>query len=167
MAYIGSGFILFSHDLKKILLVHDTRSQKWGFPKGHKEDYDTNDLQTAIRECGEETNLTPNDYTIHNEPFRVSKGSQSYIFRYAVMNEYSKTYIQSSSTQEISEIRWISISDLLGADTVLDGNKYLRSWIADIQSGASKKSVHLFKSLLSQRLPSQESVSPTNVVTSA
>lgn len=164
MSYIGSGFILLSHDLKKILLVHDTRSKKWGFPKGHREEIDANDLETAIRECGEETGLTVNDYIVHSESFRVSKGSQSYIFRYAVLNENSRTRIHSNSLQEISELRWIPISEILAANSVLDGNKYLRSWIADVQANANKKSVHLLKHLLSLR---QESVGPGNIVTSA
>jgi len=164
MSYIGSGFILLSHDLKKMLLVHDTRSKKWGFPKGHREETDANDLDTAVRECHEETGLTTNDYIVHNEPFRVSKGSQSYIFRYAVLHEYSRTRIHSSSPQEISELRWVPVSEILAANSVLDGNKYLRSWIADVQANASKKAVHLLKQLLSLR---QESVSTSNVVTSA
>jgi 8-oxo-dGTP pyrophosphatase MutT (NUDIX family) len=164
MSYIGSGFILFSNDLKKILLVHDTRSKKWGFPKGHREEEDTTDLETAVRECNEETGLSTNDYIIHNESFRVSKGSQSYIFRYAVLNENSRTLIHSNSLQEISELRWVPLSEILAANSVLDGNKYLRSWVADLQSNASKKSVYLFKQLLSLR---QEPVSTGNVVTSA
>jgi len=164
MSYIGSGFILLSHDLKKMLLVHDTRSKKWGFPKGHREETDANDLDTAVRECHEETGLTTNDYMVHNEPFRVSKGSQSYIFRYAVLHEHSRTRIHSSSLQEISELRWVPVSEILAANSVLDGNKYLRSWIADVQANASKKAVHLLKQLLSLR---QESVSTSNVVTSA
>jgi len=164
MSYIGSGFILFSHDLKKILLVHDTRSKKWGFPKGHREEVDANDLETAVRECNEETGLSVNDYHVHNESFRVSKGSQSYIFRYAVLNENSRTHVHSNSLQEISELRWVLISELLEANSVLDGNKYLRSWISDIQLNASKKSVHLFKHLLSLR---QEPVGTGNVITTA
>jgi len=164
MTYIGSGFILLSNDLKKILLVHDTRSKKWGFPKGHREEIDTNDLETAVRECHEETGLSKNDYIVHNESFRVSKGSQSYIFRYAILSENSRTNIHSTSLQEISELRWVPVSELLGANTVLDGNKYLRSWIADLQANASKKSVHLFKTLLAQR---QESVGTGNIITSA
>jgi hypothetical protein len=52
----------------------------------------------------------------------------------------------------------------LDAQNVLDGNKYLRTWISDMKSDCSKKSVHIFKSLLT---PSQESVSPCNVVTCA
>jgi len=165
MNYVGAGFILLSSDLSSILLVHDARSSKWGFPKGHREQYDKSDLETAIRECREETGLTPDDYTVHNEVFKVSKGSQSYLFRYAVLkSEKHKANITVGPSYEISEICWAPIQQLLDAQNVLDGNKYLRTWISDMKSDCSKKSVHIFKSLLT---PSQESVSPCNVVTCA
>jgi len=33
MNYAGAGLLILSPDLKQILLVHDARSRKWGFPK--------------------------------------------------------------------------------------------------------------------------------------
>ena len=165
MSYMGAGLILLSSDLSSILLVHDARSSKWGFPKGHRENYDKSDLDTAIRECREETGIEPEDYIVHNEVFKVSKGSQSYLFRYAVMKqEKHKVRILAGPAYEISDVQWIPIQHLLSAQNVLDGNKYLRTWISDIQSNCSKKSVYLFKSLLT---PAQEPVSSCNVVTCA
>jgi 8-oxo-dGTP pyrophosphatase MutT (NUDIX family) len=165
MSYVGAGFILLSSDLSSILLVHDARSSKWGFPKGHRENYDKTDLDTAVRECREETGLKPDDYTVHNDVFKVSKGSQSYLFRYAVLkSEKHKSYVVAGPTYEISDICWVPIQQLLSAQNVLDGNKYLRTWISDMKSECSKKSVHIFKSLLGK---SQESMSSCNVVTCA
>lgn len=168
MDYAGSGFILLSHDLMSTLLVHDTRSGKWGFPKGHKEPKDSSDIETATRECFEETGLKSDDYSIKQEAFKVSKGSQSYVFRYAVLKEEKRySILKPGPSYEIAAIQWVPIKQLLDASNVLDGNKYLRTWIADIQANTSKKSVHLFKSLLQQRLPATESVSSGNVVTCA
>jgi 8-oxo-dGTP pyrophosphatase MutT (NUDIX family) len=149
MTYAGAGFILLSSDLSTTLLVHDTRSQKWGFPKGHKEPTDASDLETAVRECFEETGLTTEDYSVHPDVFKVSKGSQSYNFRYAILrDETKKKNIVPGNIQEVKELQWVPLKQLLDASNILDGNKYLRTWISDIQSNASKKSIHIFKTLI-------------------
>jgi len=148
MNYAGAGFILLSSDLSTILLVNDTRTNKWGFPKGHREEYDANDLETSIREVKEETGLTTEDYRVYPEVFKVSKGSHSYNFRYAVLiDEKRKANIVSGPAHEVGGLQWVPIKQLLDAQNVLDGNKYLRSWLADLRSGTSKKSIHLFKAL--------------------
>ena len=155
MNYAGAGFILLSSDLSTTLLVHDTRSKKWGFPKGHRETTDNSDLETAVRECYEETGLTSEDYTVHPEVFKVSKGSHSYNFRYAILrDEERKKNIIPGDTNEVAELQWVPLKQLLHATNILDSNKYLRAWIADIQSNASKKSIHIFKSLLRTYLQS-------------
>jgi len=170
MNYSGAGFILLSSDLLMLLLVHDTRSGKWGFPKGHREPEDSSDLATATRECYEETGLLPEDYTIMADVFKVSKGSQSYNFRYAVLaDEKRKTTVRPGPPHEIAGVQWVPIKQLLEADNVLDGNKYLRTWVADIRADVSKKSVNLFKTLLALGPlgPLQETVSTGNVVACA
>jgi 8-oxo-dGTP pyrophosphatase MutT (NUDIX family) len=143
--YAGAGFVLLSPDRQSVLLVHDTRSGKWGFPKGHRETCDSNDIDTAIRECKEETGLTATDYVIHNEPFKISKGSQSYIFRYAFLKEGRESAVTSLNPREISALQWVPVQRLLEAQTIVDGNKYLRTWISDVQANIPKKSVSLFR----------------------
>jgi 8-oxo-dGTP pyrophosphatase MutT (NUDIX family) len=172
MTYTGAGFILLSPDCTHTLLVNDARSKKWGFPKGHKEKEDADDLATAIRECEEETGLIPNDYMIKSDVFRVSKGSQSYLFRYVLIKPHAMNQAtpHPDFTKEIRECRWVPILDLLKANHIYDGNKYLRNWISDIQHDISKKSVYLFKKLCSLGFasgPSHESVGSPNVVTCA
>lgn len=166
MTYTGAGFILLSPDCTHTLLVNDARSKKWGFPKGHREKYDLNDLDTAIRECEEETGLVPTDYTIKSDVFRVSKGSQSYLFRYAVIHADRMDAIGTNPdyVHEIRECRWVPIRELLKANHIYDGNKYLRTWVSDLQQDISKKSIHLFKKLKGLH-PAHESVSSPNVVT--
>ena len=167
MNYAGAGLILLSSDLTQTLLVHDARSGKWGFPKGHRESYDTSDLATAVRECREETGLTAEDYMVHEPSFKISRGGAAYLFRYATLKQsVSTTKLRAGPTYEIAAVEWVPIKRLLGAQNILDGNKYLRTWISDIQENASKKTVYMFKNLLSlSPAPLQESMSPCNVVT--
>lgn len=168
MNYAGAGLIVLSSDGSHVLLVHDARSGKWGFPKGHREPVDTSDIVTATRECWEETGLTTDDYTLCSDVFKISKGSQSYLFRYAILKkDMYKTQLRLGPATEISGLMWIPVSQLLSADTVLDGNKYLRTWISDLQDNVPKKSVYLFKSLSTRLLPLQEPMSPCNIVTCA
>lgn len=170
MNYAGAGFVLFSSDLSQLLLVHDAKSGKWGFPKGHREPSDMNDLHTAVREMWEETGLVQAEYTIHDEAFKIGKGgSSSYLFRYAILNfGVSPDKVRAESEQEIANLEWVPLSTLLNAQNVLDGNKYLRTWISDLQSSVPKKHTRLLRTLLGSRLhPAQESVCANNIVTCA
>ncbi|NBQ48939.1 MAG: NUDIX domain-containing protein [Sphingobacteriia bacterium] len=168
MSYAGAGFILFTSDLQSVLLVHDSRSKKWGFPKGHREKEDENDIATATRETWEETGLIKEDYVIFPEAFKINKGSQSYIFRYAMLKhaDYHNKIIYGHS-HEIADMRWVPVRSLIEANQVLDGNKYLRTWIEDIQGNVSKKPVQLYKLLLERLQPLIESMGSPNVVASA
>jgi 8-oxo-dGTP pyrophosphatase MutT (NUDIX family) len=169
MSYQGAGLILLSANGTHTLLVHDARSGKWGFPKGHREAVDTSDVETAIRETFEETQISAEDYIIHNEAFKINKGSQSYIFRYAVLKDDARKCVANAGpSYEISEVQWVPLNRLFeSAASLYDGNKYLRTWITDVKANVSKKSVYLLKNLLARLLPAQESVGSANVVTSA
>lgn len=52
-AYEGAGIQLFRG--KELLMVQGLNSGRWGFPKGHREDFDLDWRATAIREIREET----------------------------------------------------------------------------------------------------------------
>jgi 8-oxo-dGTP pyrophosphatase MutT (NUDIX family) len=166
MSYAGAGLILLSSDLTHVLLVHDTRSGKWGFTKGHREPCDGSDLHTAVREVYEETGLLVDDYIVYDESFKLNKGSQSYIFRYATLKPGVNMHkLRPGPAYEIAELKWMPLVTLLTAADVLDGNKYLRTWINDIRCGASKKDVHLFRTLSARLIPANEPVSASNIVT--
>jgi len=51
--YEGAGIQLFKG--KEVLMVQGLRSGRWGFPKGHREDFDADWRATAVREIREET----------------------------------------------------------------------------------------------------------------
>ena len=163
--YAGAGLILLSQDALSVLLVCDARSHKWGFPKGHRETEDASDLHTAVRECREEIGLEPSSYTVCESPFRLTRGSASYIFRYALMKE--GTHVLTPRHGEIEHVTWAPVASLLGETCDYAGNKYLRTWIADLKNETvRRKSVLLYSSLLRSK-PTVESVRPTHVVARA
>jgi 8-oxo-dGTP pyrophosphatase MutT (NUDIX family) len=160
MNYAGAGLILLSSDLTSTLLVRDARTGKWGFPKGHRETSDASDYECAIRETFEETGLTADDYVIHNESFKISKGGQAYLFRYAVMKSDGRR-LRAGPAYEIGGLEWLPLQTLLEAQTIIDGNKYLRTWISDVKASINKKSVNLFRGLLgTTRVVEEKSIAP-------
>ena len=137
MTYTGAGLILFTPDFK-VLLVQDAKSKKWGFPKGHREETDESDILTAQREVLEETGIPHTSYTIYDHPFRVIRGSASYIFRYAILKSYDiMGAIQNRN--EIGGLQWISLVQFYMNPDCVTGNKYLRTWISDIVMHAERK----------------------------
>jgi 8-oxo-dGTP pyrophosphatase MutT (NUDIX family) len=165
--YLGAGFIPLSPDGRSVLLVTDARSNKQGFPKGHRESVDTSDLHTAVRECREEIGWEPSDYTVYEEPFRLTKGSSSYIFRYIVAKEDARPPV--GRPGEISDAVWKPIASLLhegaeGADGK-EGNKYLRAWIADLKNKDIVRKSAMLYLLLTK--PPCEPVRPSHVVARA
>lgn len=166
MNYAGAGLILLSSDHTSVLLVCDARSKKWGFPKGHRETCDTSDLACATRECYEETGVSSDDYVVHDDVFKISKGGSAYLFRYAVMKGLCGR-LRAGPAYEIGGLEWVPLQTLLSAQNIIDGNKYLRTWTADVRAAINKKSVNLLRNLLGgvRLAPFQETVGATNVVT--
>lgn len=149
MTYSGAGLILLTPELD-FLIIQDAKTKKWGFPKGHREPEDSSDIQTATREMFEETGIPPEAYTIHDDPFRIVRGSSSYIFRYAILN--TSNYLKPGVIQnrhEISGLQWVSLSTLLSFhdNEGKYGNKYLRAWITDISHEPVRKSIRIFHEL--------------------
>lgn len=146
MNYAGAGLILLSSDLTHILLLRDARSGKWGFPKGHREPEDGSDLLTAVREVYEETGLTQEDYIVHDDAFKINKGGQAYLFRYAIMKSDGRR-LRAGPAYEVASLEWVPLAKLTEAQNIIDGNKYLRTWIEDIRGAINKKFVNLFRGL--------------------
>lgn len=163
--YAGAGLILLSQDALSVLLVCDARSHKWGFPKGHRETEDASDLLTAVREVREEVGLETSSYTVVDSPFRLTRGSASYIFRYALMKD--GTHVLTPRHGEIEHIAWAPVASLLGETCDYAGNKYLRTWIADLKNEAvRRKSVLLYTGLLRSK-PLLEPVRSSHSITRA
>jgi len=132
--YSGAGFILLSPDLSHTLLVKGNKSSKWGFPKGHREEYDMNPTETAIRELYEETGLVRDDIIIHEKSFSLLRDGTGHIFSYAILKK-DISPDKASPKNEIIRIMWIPIVELLSIN--IYSNKYLKSWICDIKKNTS------------------------------
>jgi 8-oxo-dGTP pyrophosphatase MutT (NUDIX family) len=162
-AYTGAGFIPLSTDGRSVLLVKDARSGKFGFPKGHREPEDASDLHTAARECREEIGFESSDYTVYDAPFRLTRGSSSYIFRYALVKEDARP--PKGRPGEIAEVAWVPIALLCSEGHESQGNKYLRAWIADLKNKEIVRKSALLYLLLTK--PSNEPVRPPHTVARA
>jgi 8-oxo-dGTP pyrophosphatase MutT (NUDIX family) len=147
MSYSGAGFILLTTDFR-ILVIQDKKTKKWGFPKGHREESDTSDTHTAVRELQEETGLREETYIIHPQPFRIVRGSASYIFRYALLKpdvDPQSILIQAS---ELSAYQWIPLCFFYIQPDFVDGNKYMRTWITDVVGGSTRKSNTILQEII-------------------
>lgn len=102
------GAVIFDND--KVLVLKQVQGH-WGFPKGHVENNET-EIETAIREIKEETNL---DVEI-NEKFR-------YVETYSPKENVTKDVVffvakkiggdVKPQEEEVSEIKWVSPKEAL------------------------------------------------------
>lgn len=102
------GAVIFDND--KVLILKQVQGH-WGFPKGHVENNET-EIETAIREIKEETNL---DVEI-NEKFR-------YVETYSPKENVTKDVVffvakkiggdVKPQEEEVSEIKWVSPKEAL------------------------------------------------------
>ena len=105
----GAVVYRYSNDALEVLLIRHRFGGHWSFPKGHVEEGET-EVQTALREVKEETNLS----------IRLREG-----FRESV-EYFPKPYIKKQviyflglslgdtakrQEEEISELRWVPIDD--------------------------------------------------------
>jgi len=114
------GIIYFHEHDQTYLLVLGKKSYKWGFPKGHME-YGESEEQTAIREFFEETGIHIKDTSLlHKIKFKNNI--------YFKVNCFKKPVIQIQDTNEIVQVMWMSISDILSLPKHTM-NFGLKSWI--------------------------------------
>jgi len=102
---IKCGCFILNKDLTKIVLVHNNyvKHEKWGLPKGHREDNETY-ANCAKREVFEETGLSIN---ITDKDLKI-KINNTFYFP-VVVNE---TEVVPNDKIEIKEAKWTKLSDL-------------------------------------------------------
>ena len=98
------------NDRNEVLLIHHNAGH-WDFPKGHMEEGET-EVQTAIREVKEETNI---DVEV-NEEYRYST-------QYSPKEDVIKEVIyflaknisdnRQAQLEEVSEVKWFSMKDAI------------------------------------------------------
>lgn len=126
------GGILVCHNddnERYLALVFGKQHRKWSFPKGHMKSGETYD-QCMYREIEEETGLTESvltDETITvSSPFRV-RGDYYRKFEWTVpSSSFPPLVVQDSG--ELYEARWISETELLSPEFLVDGNTAVRHY---------------------------------------
>lgn len=98
------------NDKNEVLLIHHNAGH-WDFPKGHVEEGET-EVQTAIREVKEETNI---DVEV-NEKYR-------YTTEYSPKEDVMKEVVyflaknisddKEAQLEEVSEVKWIKFEDAI------------------------------------------------------
>lgn len=103
--------------LNTILLVRGRKSKKWSFPKGHKHRGETY-IDCAVRETHEEAgidleNILPVAYQ------RLSVGE------YYFYDLSEEVVPQINDSQEITEVRWMTIEEMRISPCNVDVNNFL------------------------------------------
>lgn len=124
----GAGIILLNSNCS-ILLVRDTKSKKFGFPKGHSEKYDKMPYDTALRELTEETNLTEKDFKLFSEYPILSKNK--YYFWFGLLNETVQNIERFHITKDeptISLVKYYNINKIKELDINISLKKFIKNY---------------------------------------
>ena len=117
----GAGIIL-KNNKDQFLLIQDTKTEKWGFPKGEYDSQDFTYYITAIREMKEETTLELNkDYSL--VPGSCRFGNHYYFFG-TLLDTNAVPTINTVLEDELSDIQWFSEKNVPSKKT-----KGLKEWI--------------------------------------
>ena len=114
---IRSGLIL-TNDKNEYLIVKDSRTKKWSFPKGGKEDCDKYLTDCAEREMFEETGfISDKDYIYNpqNHVCCVSQTKQYCSVYYFFIGKALKNdlYFKQKLEENIEEVKFVSAYDLM------------------------------------------------------
>jgi mRNA-decapping enzyme subunit 2 len=110
---------------KKYLLVKGRQSNKWSFPKGHRNRGELA-IDCAIRELYEETGVNISRPTEYPKSFifsRNKEGSGPEYF-YFEIDEELETHI--NDTREISDIGWFTIEDMEYMNGNIDITRFVK-----------------------------------------
>lgn len=118
------------NDQNKILLIHHNVGH-WDFPKGHVEDGET-EVQTAIREVKEETNI---DVEVNEEYRYVTKYSPKEDVMKQVVYFLAKNINDNKQAQleEVSEVKWFTYEDAMNTITYETSKEILTKLKKDLE----------------------------------
>jgi len=118
------------NDKNEVLLIHHNAGH-WDFPKGHVEEKKT-EIQTAIREVKEETNI---DVEV-NEKFR-------YTTKYSPKEDVMKEVVyflaknisdnKEAQLEEVSEVKWVNFEEALETITYDTSKEILMKLRKDLE----------------------------------
>ena len=127
------GCIVINNNAEVLLIHHN--AGHWDFPKGHVEDGET-EVQTAIREVKEETNI---DVEV-NEEYRYST-------KYSPKEDVIKEVIyflarnisedKQAQLEEVSEVKWFSMDEAIQRITFDNSRDILMQLTRDLRKKGS------------------------------
>jgi 8-oxo-dGTP pyrophosphatase MutT (NUDIX family) len=120
-----AGFVVFSQDMSKTILVQTPRG-RLSFPKGkRKKKKNETDMQTALRELEEETGLVADDIDIISPTIYIDemtkKGKPSVRYFIAIIKSDWKEFV--FDKMELVEVRWYECDEIPGLSDIKDGRK--------------------------------------------
>lgn len=124
--YNGVGIVIFHPDMRSVLMICDSRSRKWSFPKGRVEESDAYPLATGIREVEEETGF------IHLHDYRVDpikKGIYGNYLLYEGLSLRDTLVCDYKLDEYVEQISWIPIENVSKLD------KNYTSWQFSVSRG--------------------------------
>lgn len=122
------GCIIMNNEKNKVLLVKGASSECWGFPKGALENNETL-IDCAKRETMEETGL---NVLINEETKHTSINGIDYYYIFINKDKENINYKNVIDKDEISEIKWFDISELI--ETKIRLNKSVKLFIDNLYS---------------------------------
>ena len=107
------------------LLVYSKRNNEWGFPKGHVEDGET-EIQTAVREIKEETNL---DVEIDEtkrfvEHYSPEDGIEKDVVFFVAKKTGGEIKVQE---EEVKDTKWLTINEAMEILTYESSKRILQN----------------------------------------
>ena len=120
------GVILYNQQENKYFLVFGRKSKKWGFPKGHQEENET-DEETARREFFEETGFRLCHTIELNRKFQV-KNNIYYLINIENQNQLIQETSIIPDANEIEFSNWLSKDEILSMN-IEQCNFGLKMWI--------------------------------------
>lgn len=120
------GIILFNKETQKYCLVFGKKSKKWGFPKGHQEENEDDEM-TAKREFTEETGFELKDTVSLKRKFYVKNNVYFEVF-IPDDSHLIKKHNMIPDSNEIEEYRWLSVEEIYDLD-ISRCNFGLKNWI--------------------------------------
>lgn len=122
------GIILFDMESQSFFLVYGRKSKKWGFPKGHMEENETERV-TALREFFEETGYVFKDETQidFNQRFQI-KNNIYFQIKIPTREELVQKNKDIPDTNEILLTEWKDVCNILNLN-ISECNFGLKFWI--------------------------------------
>ena len=119
------------NDKNEVLLIHHNAGH-WDFPKGHVEVGET-EVQTAIREVKEETNI---DVEVNEEYRYTTEYSPKEDVMKEVVYFLAKNISDNKEAQleEVSEVKWIKIEEAINKITYDTSKEILIELKKDLES---------------------------------